>query len=173
MSPSRNAEIKISPSCRRADVVSLSGSALLELLQAVLDKEVPFRFRAKGLSMSPFIKDGDVVTVFPMSHASPRPGDVLAHLDPRTKKLVVHRVVGEEQDFFHLKGDNNIEAGDRIFKKDILGCVNKVERNGQRVYLGLGPERSVISFLSRKKILPTLLSIYRLFVRPLSEICKS
>jgi signal peptidase I len=154
-------------------VLSLSGSALLELLQAVLEKEVPFRFRAKGLSMSPFIKDGDVVTVSPMSHATPRLGDVLAHIDPRTQKLVVHRVVGEEQDFVRLKGDNNVEAGDRVFEKDILGCVKKVERNGQQVFLGLGPERRIISFLSRKMLLPTLLSIYRLFVRPLSGIFRS
>jgi len=51
--------------------LSISGSTLIELLEAVLSQEASFRFQAKGLSMSPFIKDGDMVTVSPLPPASP------------------------------------------------------------------------------------------------------
>ena len=41
--------------------LSLSGQALLELTQTVLARGALFRFCAKGLSMYPFIKDGDLI----------------------------------------------------------------------------------------------------------------
>jgi hypothetical protein len=44
----------------------LTGPVFIELLHATLAKGVPFPFRARGSSMHPFIKDGDVITVSPL-----------------------------------------------------------------------------------------------------------
>jgi hypothetical protein len=63
--------------------LSLSGPALVKLLRAVLDKGAPVRFSAKGFSMSPFIKNEDVVTLSPLQDASPSVGDVIAFLGRR------------------------------------------------------------------------------------------
>ena len=38
---------------------------LTALVRAVLDKGASFRFKAFGVSMTPFIQDGDVITIAP------------------------------------------------------------------------------------------------------------
>ena len=152
---------------KKADELSLSGPALIELLRAVLDKGKPFRFRAKGLSMTPFVKDGDVITVSPFSGASPRMGDVVAFVHPATGKLVVHRMVGKSGDSFLIKGDNVDHEGDRVPEKNVLGRVVVIERDGQRVRLGLGVERFVIAFLKQRGLLWKVGYRFWRFVRPL------
>ena len=147
--------------------ISLSGPALVELLRAVMDKGLPFRFRAKGASMSPFIKDGDVITVSPLSGALPRLGDVVAFTHPNTERLVVHRVVGKKGRYFLLKGDNVSRVENKVSRKKLLGFVNIVERNSKQVFLGLGPERFLIALLTRiglfSHVLPCLLKLARPF----------
>ena len=62
----------------------LSGRALVDLLSAVLNKGVPVRFQAKGFSMSPFIKNNDVVTISPWQGTRPGLGDIIAFVHPET-----------------------------------------------------------------------------------------
>jgi signal peptidase I len=152
---------------KRGDELLLSGPDLIELLQAVLDKGMPFRFRAKGFSMSPFIKDSDVITVSQLSDNSIRSGDVVAFIRPEMKKLIIHRVAGIQGECLHIKGDNIPDTEELIPKANILGRVTKVERNGKKIYLGLGPERFLIAFLTRKGLLfPLLYPLWRM-VRPI------
>ena len=147
----------------RADVLSLSGPALTAITRAVLGKGVPFRFRARGASMRPFIRDGDVITVTPLSGNLPRYGDVAAFIRPGTRQLVIHRVVGKSNGSFLIKGDNSFRDDGFIPLANILGRVTKVERDQKKVYLGLGPERCLIAFLTRSGLLyPLLFPVWRL-----------
>lgn len=148
---------------------ALAMPVLVELLRAILDKGKPFRFEATGSSMSPFVRDGDVITVSPLSDLSPRLGDVVAFIRPENEKLVVHRVVGKRDGFYLIKGDSTTNYTDVIPGANILGRVSRVERNGKRVYLGLGPERRLIAFLTRKELLWLLLPVWRL-VRPVVRL---
>jgi hypothetical protein len=140
---------------------SISGAALAELLQDVLRKGVPFTFRAKGSSMSPFIKDGDDLTLFPLNGISPGLGDVVAFIHKGNGMPFVHRVVGEKGNTYLLKGDNATETDGLISESDILGCVRMVERRGLRVFFGLGPERFLIAYLNRRGILLSLIYMLR------------
>ena len=141
----------------------LSGPALVQLLRAVLGKGVPVRFRAKGFSMSPFIKNEDVVTLSPLKDASPSVGDVIALVPQGTDKLCVHRVVGKKGDLWVTKGDNSSEADESVPIESILGFATRVERDGKEVFLGLGPERFLIAFLGgRGLLLPLLLPVWKL-----------
>jgi len=144
----------------------LSGDSLTDLMKAVLAKGKPFRFRARGFSMSPFIKDGDMVTIRPPDGASPRTGDVAAFIHPESGKAAVHRVVREKSGRFSLKGDNTFEADGDLAAGDILGIVSKVERNGRTVRLGSGPGGSLIAFLSRSGWLAGILRAARRALRP-------
>lgn len=157
---------------RKAGELQLSGTDLVALLKSVLDKGVPFRFQAKGFSMSPFIKDGDVITVSPLSGALPRLSDVVAFIHPKTGRLVVHRMVGKKDNYFIVKGDNISDSDDLISRTNILGSVIKVERDGKKVFLGYGQERFLIAFLTRRGLLyPFLYPIWRImrpFVRRLT-----
>lgn len=134
---------------RKGTELALSGKCLLELMLEVLKRGVPFRFHAKGFSMSPFIKNGDLVTVFPLEDSGPVSGDVVAFIHPTTKKLAVHRIIGKKKGLFLVKGDNIPETDGLILRDDILGLVRRVEREGKRAFIGLGPERYIIALVSR------------------------
>jgi signal peptidase I len=148
-------------------VLSTHNSSLSELLEAVLCKGLDCRFQAKGHSMSPFIKNGDVITVSPLNGTSPGLGDVAAFIRKGTGRLVIHRVVGKREDSYFIKGDNASEADGLVQKANILGFVTGVERKGKKVFIGLGPERFLIAFLTRRGLLfPMLLPAWRIF-RPI------
>jgi len=140
--------------------LSLSGRALVELLDAVLQKGMDARFQAKGFSMAPFIKNEDVVTLSPLQNSFPGVGDVIAFVLHGTDKLCVHRVVGKEGNLYVTKGDSSSEADESVPIENILGFVRRVERNGKEVFLGLGPERYLIAFLGgRGLLLPLILPV--------------
>lgn len=113
--------------------------------------------------MLPFIKDGDLVTVSPLRDASPHLGDVLAFIHPREKKLFIHRMVGKKGGSYLLRGDSLPEADGLVPKTNFLGKVEKVGRDGKPVFLGLGPERFIIAFLTRRNLfLPLYLTAWKL-----------
>lgn len=140
-------------SSTQVEELSLSGAALVGLLRAVLGEGVPFTFRAKGFSMSPFIRDGDLVTVSPLQDALPRLGDIVAFVGPGGERLIIHRVVGTRGDFHLLRGDATSEVDGLVREGDILGRVTQVERDGQEIRLGLGPERFLIAIMTRSGLL--------------------
>jgi signal peptidase I len=143
----------------------IPGSEVLpELVMEVVSKGVECRLQAKGYSMSPIIKDGDMITISPVSGSLPRFGDVIAFIHPKTEKLLIHRVVWKSGDAWLVKGENALEPDGLIKKENVLGLVTKVERKGKRIFLGLGPERFLIALLTRTNLLfPVLRSVRRIF----------
>ncbi len=130
-----------------------SSEIRLELLKAVTERGRPFRFRAPGFSMHPFIRNGDIITIAPLPPGRPGPGDVVAFVRPGTGKLVVHRVVGRTDGGYLIRGDNNDEPDGLIPAESVLGIVVRVEHNGRDVSAGLGCERRLIALLSRPGLL--------------------
>jgi hypothetical protein len=114
--------------------------------------------------MSPFIKDGDLLTVSPNVCSSPGIGDVVAFIHKETGRLLIHRVVGKNGESYLTRGDNTLEEDGFTYRANILGHISKVERNGKKVSLGLGPERFLIAYLTRKGLLLSfVLPIWRVF----------
>ncbi|MCJ7644034.1 MAG: S24/S26 family peptidase [Candidatus Aminicenantes bacterium] len=146
----------------RGRELSLSGESLLGLLEAVLAKGVPFRFRARGFSMSPLIKDGDVLTVAPRGEARLRPGDTVAFINPLNGKPAVHRIIRLDRGFVVVKGDNVAEPDGLVPERVVLGIVTAVERRGKKIHFGLGIEGRMVAFLSS----------HGLFEKPLSAVKK-
>ena len=129
--------------------------------------------------MTPFIRDGDVITIAPVqpSNRSPRVatfspvppggksgvmtcgiGQVVAFFSPVNQRLVVHRIIGRHDSRFLIQGDSlSGPVADTVRPEDILGRVIRIERNRKRVWLGLGPERQVIAALSRAGLLLPIL----------------
>lgn len=154
----------------KAKELPLSGVALLELMQAVLAKEVPFRFCARGWSMAPFIKDGDVITVSPFCNRKPGVGEVVAFVRPEGGNLVVHRIVARSTTDLFIQGDNGKGYSDGIIPQEyLLGRVTRIERHGQEVWLGLGPERYLIAWLSSTRLLNPVLCWLKYWLRPFSR----
>jgi hypothetical protein len=76
-------------------------------------------------------------------------------------------VVGKKGEYFHIKGDNTLDTDEPIPATNILGRVTGVERKGKEVFFGLGPERFLIAFLTKRGLLsPLFYPVWRM-VRPI------
>ncbi len=151
----------------RAQDLPLSGRALSELMQAVLNKGTPFRFCARGWSMAPFIRDGDVITIAPFQRARPGVGEVVAFTRPGEGNVVVHRVVTRRGTAPFMQGDAVSGCVDGLVPpENLLGRVIRIERDGNDVWLGLGPERYAIAWLSRTRWLVPLGGWLASWLRP-------
>ncbi len=155
-----------------AEELNLSGPALLDLMRAVISRGVPFRFRARGWSMTPFIRDGDVITVSPLDNPSPGIGRVVAFIHPLKDKLVVHRVIARRNSSVLMQGDSVPEHSDGLVPEErLIGQVTRIERKNRSIWLGLGPERYLIAWLSRARLLIPLRSWLSNFRQSLLHRC--
>jgi hypothetical protein len=132
----------------------------LSLLRDLLSQGIPVRFKASGVSMSPFIKNGDTVVVFPFQKTSPSIGQVVAFVHPVSQSLMVHRVLSRTREQYHLKGDNSFERDGLVPRTNILGYVKKVIRNGKEKSLGFGRGGFFIGLLSLGRLLPPFFSFF-------------
>ncbi len=123
-----------------------------ELLRDSLVRGVSMRFAAAGTSMDPFIKDGDIVTVAPLTDGL-RPGEIVAAVSPANGLVVVHRVVALRNGSALLKGDNLPAADGEAAGAALLGRVVRAERGGRQVVLGVGEWNWALALLSRWKLL--------------------
>lgn len=154
----------------KAQELPLSGPALLELMRAVVARGRPFRFCARGWSMTPFIRDRDVITVAPLQQGLPGVGEVVAFVRPQGENLVVHRVVARRASAVLIQGDNRQEEPEEIVpQENLLGRVTRIERKGHPVWIGLGPERFGIAWLSRTRRLTPLSLWFASILKPFSR----
>lgn len=146
-------------------LVALSGSAVHEFLAAVVERDADFRFAARGFSMYPFIKDGDVITVSPLRAHGLRVGEVAAFRSGEDR-LVIHRVIAAKGVEYEVRGDNCPHSDAHVPAESILGVVTRVERRNRPTRLGIGPGSVVIAGLSRRGILRPLVWRTRTLLRP-------
>lgn len=154
----------------------MDGSACLDIMRSVLDKKADMRFRVMGSSMSPFIRDGDIITLSRLPEGRISLGHSIAYTRPCGKKLIIHRLVGRRKnshEWYIIKGDNAYEADCPVSRTDMLAYVKKVERNGKRISFGTGPERKAIAFLSKWNILCSLFFFWRLIPYSLRQKIKN
>lgn len=148
--------------CTAGEELSFSSKSISGMLQAVLSKGANFRFRVTGFSMSPFIRDGDVVTVSALLNSVIPLGSSVAFIHPKMQRLAIHRVVDKQNNFYLIKGDNSLRTDGLVRRENILGYVSKIEREGKSVFLGLDLERFLIALLSRAGIFYCLSLVIRL-----------
>jgi hypothetical protein len=151
----------------------LDGASLAKLLEAALAKEHSFRFQAKGYSMSPFIRDGDTLTISVLQNTTLSIGAIVAFLPPPAKKLIVHRVIGRKAGLYLLKGDRAFNSDGLVQRQDIVGRLSAIERGERHIHAGLGKEGLVISLLSRARIIYFIAVLWsfipRFLKKPLKE----
>ena len=116
--------------------------------------------------MSPFIKDGDKLTIVPYSQVTPRIGDLVACTCSQSQKLIVYRFVSSDGMSFLLKGNNSFMQPDGWFSKEqIIGVVTRLQRGGKTIKFGIGVERGLIANLSKKGLLTRIINRLRRIIR--------
>jgi len=144
-----------------------TGADLIALSTGLLENGVSIRFRLTGLSMHPFLTDGDYATVRPIDTRGIRIGDVIlyrmAHNHP-----ALHRVVGiegiEQSRYVIVRGDA-CHTLEQVKEDDILGIVTARERNGGKERLDRGRLRLLGLVIAR-------LSGFRRLLSPLGHLRK-
>ena len=164
---------KPSISNRHVSNLDLNHEGFLDLLEAVPAKGKPFRFRVAGISMHPYIKDGDVVTIEKTQGKILRIGDVVAAIHPQNGRLMIHRIIKKTSDGYLVNGDN-IPNSDVIVQSDkILGIVSSISRDGVPVLFGLGHEKILIAALSPIDKFPEPIQpIVRFMIKILKRMAK-
>jgi hypothetical protein len=151
----------------------MSKSMLCELSDEILLKQGNnLRFKARGSSMRPFIRDGDFVEIKPIDNFREiDSGDILFFKKQGT--LCLHRLLRTENGKFVVKGDSNREIDGAICEENIIGKLISVERSGHLISFKSGWFNKLSPFswiwyrfvCSAKELAkPTLKSLYNLFL---------
>jgi hypothetical protein len=124
----------------RSGTVSCPGSDFEALAVHILAGGHDLRFRARGSSMLPLLRDGDILDVQPIGETpSIRSGEIVLYRSPG-RGIVVHRVVGilrqGQEDILLVKGDAAHAPEPQVPASDVLGRVVSTERSGRRCQAG-------------------------------------
>jgi len=111
----------------------LSSHGLAALMDAVVERGIPFRFRANGDSMKPAIRDGDVITISPPRRGEPRVGQVAACRMPGAGNLLVHRVIRRRDEKVLIRSDRLRTPDGWVPREQLYGVVTAVERDGRPI----------------------------------------
>jgi hypothetical protein len=114
------------------------------LAARILEDGSGLRFSAHGISMTPFIRDGDVVEVQPIGASTIRCGDVVLYRNGGDH-VIVHRVIRlDEEDgrtMLVTRGDALACADGPISRELVLGRVVALEREGRPIKVNTGLPR--------------------------------
>jgi signal peptidase I len=115
----------------------------------LLENRNMVKFRAPGVSMSPFIRNSEMITVEPCSHGDLTFGDIILYHGfgnqcgqlsiPIRDRKIVHRFLWRRKIGGDIrlitKGDNNYLCDPPVSPHQILGKVVEIEKNGWRLRL--------------------------------------
>ncbi len=117
----------------KIETLNLKREDFVSIAQEVLGRGRALKFRAKGGSMSPFIRNGDVVQLVPVK-GKINLGDVVFYRSSYGN-TIVHRVVRRRREIVITKGDSSPSPDQPVLSKQVLGRVVAVEKNGWRIRL--------------------------------------
>lgn len=112
-----------------------------EIIAALLRQRTAVTFRAGGPSMTPAIRDGEVVTVLPRPPGAIRRGSVVLY--QIHGRLVLHRYTINDKRTNRILtvGDAAVRGGEWIPAEDVLGIAADVCRNGKILRLDTAGRR--------------------------------
>jgi hypothetical protein len=130
--------------------VHLDGEALADIVQDLLARGASVQMVARGGSMSPWIRDGDFLTILPRTTGQePRRGDVVAFRRRGGERLVVHRLVSRAPEGWIARGDRCDAPDGFIADAALLGTVDQAKCGARRRLLPQGFLGLILSSASR------------------------
>lgn len=135
------------------------------VVDGLLAEGLRVRFRARGRSMLPAVRDGECVTVAPVAVARVALGDIL--LCATRRGPIAHRVtaIAHAADGvlrFALRGDASLEADAPVTAQQVRGRLESVEREGRVISLVIqGGALGRALFTARLRLRPALAAAAR------------
>jgi signal peptidase len=124
------------------EIIECGGADFSELSKDVLARGACLRFQARGGSMRPFIRDGDILEVQPIEVAEVRVGDVVffqGHWGNMLAHRLVHKTQAENGETTLIaKGDGASQCDRPVRPDELFGEVISIERRQKRVDLDSG-----------------------------------
>ncbi len=114
---------QLDPACDNARVRTI--------VTALLTQHTPVTFAPRGPSMTPLIRDGDIVAVRPVTMDGTRAGHILLY--QRHNRLILHRMIrrNRKTGYYLLAADAALSGADHIDGTAILGVATTVTRAGR------------------------------------------
>lgn len=123
-----------------------------ELCSTLLEQGMSVQFEARGVSMSPTIRSGDMVQVEPLEPHELHRGDIVLGQD--TGRFILHRVMGRDERMCSTRGDSSREADRSIAVSEVVGRVLSARRKMSGRTVALAPA-------SLKRLHMARASVYR------------
>ena len=150
----------------KTEMLNLKREDFTSIAQEVLDRGRILKFKAKGGSMSPFIRNGDVVEVAPFK-GKMNFGDVILYHSSYGSSII-HRVTQRNKESIITKGDSVSSSDQPILSKQVLGRVVSIEKNGWRIRLDKPVGRLLNILLALISPFSFLIYPSLKFIKPLS-----
>lgn len=119
------------------EIIKLDNPQFFVITSEILEKTGCIRFRVKGQSMSPIIKDGDLVEIKRTNPLRLKLGDIAMFTTPQ-KEVLIHRLIkrlnGQVREFI-TKGDNSADSDLAVAEREIWGVVSFVQKQKIRINL--------------------------------------
>lgn len=147
----------------KTEILNLKREDFASIAQEVLGRGRILRFKAKGGSMSPFIRNGDVLEVAPFK-GKINLGDIILY-HSSCGSPVIHRVIQRRKESIITKGDSVPGSDQPMLFKQVLGRVVAIEKNGWRIRL----DKPMVRFLN---ILLALISPFSFLIYPPLRLIK-
>jgi len=148
---------------KKIEILNLRREDFASITEEVLGRGRAVRFRANGGSMSPFIRNGDIVEVVPVKGKIDI-GDVVLYRSSYGNP-VVHRVIQRGKESIITKGDSSFSSDQPLLSKQVLGRVAVVEKNGWHIRL----DRPMVRLIN---ILLATISPFSLLIYPSLKFMK-
>lgn len=120
----------------KTEILNLKREDFASIAHGVLGRGRTLRFKAKGGSMSPFIRNGDIVEVVPVKGRI-NLGDIILYRSSHGGPII-HRVIQTSRESIITKGDSVPSPDQPLLSKQVLGRVVAVEKNGWHIRLDTG-----------------------------------
>lgn len=110
---------------------TLPNDCFFARVEAEIAEGRPVRFRMKGCSMFPLLREGrDEVVLYPCKKEELRPMDVVLF---RFKgKHILHRIIRRESNHLLLRGDGSYMARETCSVEDVVGKVREIVKPSGR-----------------------------------------
>jgi signal peptidase I len=130
----------------------------LALFEDILENELSLRVRVTGLSMTPFLRGGEILTIKKEPHHVLRKGDLIFFKNsqgvPLLHRIIKKRESPDEKITFRTKGDGLIAFDEPVEYHRVLGKVSRIEKTNSvpgSIYINMESRqwRTINSIIAR------------------------